>query len=81
MDHTSFVSFVIDAYIKRTVKVFKFKKYDNALLPPSYIKSHNNKKYICITCDKHLKKGSLPCQSISNKLQLMPIATPTVVNT
>ena len=58
---------------KRTVKVFNFEKYDNALLPPSYIKSHNNKKYICITCDKHLKKGSLPCQSISNKLQLMPI--------
>ena len=37
------------------------------------VESFDGNKYICITCDKHLKKNRTPPQAVTNKLILDPI--------
>ena len=53
---------------RRTVKLFNKMSYscslDNIF---RYIKSSDSNFYICITCDKYLKKEDIPCQAVWNK--------------
>ena len=32
--------------------------------------SYDDCKYICVTCDRHLKKHDIPCQAVWNKLSI-----------
>jgi len=56
---------------RKTVKLFSIEHYKqdvyHAFTP---VKCFDSLKYICLTCDRHLKKGSIPCQAVWNKLQL-----------
>ena len=44
------------------------------------IESFDGYKYICFTCDKHLKKDKTPPQAVTNKLELdtIPAALETL---
>ena len=59
---------------ERSVRCFRLEKY-NILMPKchSFVNSFDGKIYICETCHKHLTKGVIPCQSVSNKMELDPI--------
>lgn len=39
----------------------------------------NSGYYICLTCDRHLKKSDIPCQAVWNKLGLSEIPDDTNV--
>ena len=32
--------------------------------------SHDNKKCVCMTCNKKTKKNKIPCQAVYNKLEI-----------
>ena len=53
---------------KRTVKWFVQVKYTS--LPELFtgVKSYDGNEYICITCDKNVIKGKIPCQAVCNKM-------------
>jgi len=56
---------------RKTVKIFNSEAYKPELFHIfTDIKSFDSLKYICLTCDRHLKKGDIPCQSVWNKLEL-----------
>ena len=54
---------------RRSVKIYKSSNY-NIQLQKISVLSFDGSKYICRTCDKHLLKGKIPCQSVRNKLQI-----------
>ena len=37
------------------------------------VASYDGIKCICITCDKHLKKGTVPCQAVWNRLDILAL--------
>ena len=56
---------------KKTVKLFHKNSYNpNMHYVFTNVNSFNSKYYICITCDKHLKKDEIPCQAVWNKLEI-----------
>ena len=61
-------------FYKKTVKVFEGQSYDpsfhqyNGLFTNTL--SYDQCKYICKTCDRHLKKKQIPCQAVWNKLSI-----------
>ena len=34
------------------------------------VESYDNRQYICITCDRLLSTGLLPCQAVCNKIEI-----------
>ena len=34
------------------------------------VKSYDDNYYICTTCDKALRKNSVPCQAVANRLNV-----------
>ena len=58
---------------RRSVVLFVQEKYE---MPQenyffvAHVESFDKREYICITCDKKLKKGDIPCQAVCNKLQV-----------
>jgi len=56
---------------KRSVNIFKEEKYTfNTHELCELIPSFDNNLYVCLTCHNKFRKKEIPCQSISNKLQL-----------
>ena len=56
---------------RKTVKLFRYEKYNVDHLNQNLftnVESCDKHKYICITCDRNLLKGLLPCQAVCNKL-------------
>ena len=37
------------------------------------IKSYDDNYYICTTCDKALRKSSVPCQAVANRLNVVEL--------
>ena len=60
------------SFYKRSVIFFKDDKYcintDDFI--QVLVKSYDGKIYICLTCHKKLLKNDVPCQSVTNKLQI-----------
>ena len=56
---------------RKTVIKFNGSKYDAS---HSYlytgVQSFDSNNYICLTCDRYLKKNEIPCQAVWNKLEL-----------
>ena len=63
---------------KKSVKKFKITHYNVSCDLYHEIESFDGCQYICITCDKYLKKNKTP-QAVNNKLMLEPI--PDVLET
>ena len=60
----------------RSVISFSDKYHKDNFKPVFYLKkSFNDKYYICKTCDKKLLKQNLPCQSVTNKLEIFDFPT------
>ena len=56
---------------RKTVKLFNIEAYSPELFNIfTNLESFDNLKYVCHTCDRHLKKGDIPCQAVWNKLQV-----------
>ena len=64
---------------KKSIKKFKTTHYTVSCDLYHEIESFDGCKYICITCDKYLKKDKTPPQAVTNKLMLEPI--PDVLET
>ena len=37
------------------------------------VKSYDDNYYICTTCDKALRKSSVPCQAVANRLNVVEL--------
>ena len=37
------------------------------------VKSYDDNYYICTTCDKALRKNSVPCQAVANRLNVVEL--------
>ena len=59
---------------QRSVRFFKHEKYQ-ILTSELYhlVKSFDEKRYICETCQKHLYENKIPCQTVYNKMALDPL--------
>ena len=56
---------------RQSVKKFSIEKYEFSVERYCNIKaSYDGLFYICLTCDKQIKKNKVPCQSVSNKLKV-----------
>ena len=56
---------------RRSVVLFVKKKYLIEHIDKMYlVSSFDNCMYICKTCDGRMKNGMIPCQAVSNKLEL-----------
>ena len=55
---------------KILVTLFKKEKYDVNAILTSLVKSYDAYLHICKTCNKALKKKFIPCQAVSNKLDI-----------
>ena len=56
---------------RKTVRQFDPSKYDCQFLDLfTTVDSYDFNRYICLTCNKHILKKKIPCQSVWNKLVL-----------
>ena len=53
---------------RKTVIEFKKTKYNCNRSFFTSVVSFNGKKYVCLTCDKNIKKNKVPCQAVYNDL-------------
>ena len=63
MDHFLFALYVIVVYTGRQLFVSILK---NTV-------SYDDNYYICTTCDKALRKNSVPCQAVANRLNVVEL--------
>ena len=56
---------------KKSIKKFVSTNYNMSC--NEFHESFDQCKYVCITCDKHLKKNTTPPQAVTNKSMLDPI--------
>ena len=62
-------------FYRRSVLIFDSRKYNGELDKKFLVKSFDTLFYICKTCHKKYIKGSMPCQAVSNKLELYNLPT------
>ena len=58
---------------RRSVILFKEQKYpetDTEFFYYAKVNSFDSNHYICLTCDKKIKKKKVPCQAVCNKLEV-----------
>ena len=60
-------------FYKKSVRIFKNNENDLTKYPATNILSYDNKKYICMTCNKKTKKNKIPCQAVYNKLEISDV--------
>ena len=62
---------------RQSVIFFSEDRYSNIyhILQSDIVKSFDNQIYICLTCHKKMLKKEIPCQSVSNKLELYSFPT------
>ena len=62
-------------FYRRSVLIFDSSKYNSELDKKFWVKSFDALFNICKTCHKKYIKGSMPCQAVSNKLELYNLST------
>ena len=62
-------------FYRRSVLIFDSRKYNGELDKKFLVKSFDALFYICKTCHKKYVKSSMPCQAVSNKLELHNLST------
>ena len=53
-----------------SVHYFSTENYNNFKMNFMPAATFNNKLYICLTCNKSVSKGKIPCQAVCNKLEV-----------